>query len=40
MIRAESPARVEADPARDQPLHAPPTPQPHAQGRLGLEPGS
>ena len=26
MILAESPARVEADPARDQPPHAPPTP--------------
>jgi hypothetical protein len=26
MIRAKSPARVEADPARDQPPHAPPTP--------------
>jgi len=26
MIRLESPARVEADPARDQPPHAPPTP--------------
>ncbi len=40
MIRPESPARVEADPARDQPPHAPPHPQQRAQERLVLEPGS